>query len=161
MYQSYLTPPAIPEVVFVELMKFATTSVAFCFDNIVYRQIGGISMGLAEGLTVAGIFVGFHEVDSFTKYKAPEVYFHYVGDTVGVFGSETKASEFFSHSNNMHPALRFTIEKENNFTLSFLDVLLCKETSTFLTTVYRKSTFTGLYIHRDSFSPKKAEDQSN
>ena len=33
----------------------------------------------------------------------------------------------------MHPALRFTLEKENNFTLSFLDVLVYKETSAFLT----------------------------
>ena len=51
-------------------------------------------MGLVLGPTMAGIFVGFHEVDLFSKYKAPEVYFPYV-DTFCVFGSETEASEFF------------------------------------------------------------------
>ena len=33
LYRSYLTPPDIPEVVFVQLIKFATTSVEFSFDN--------------------------------------------------------------------------------------------------------------------------------
>ena len=81
LYQTYLTPPDIPEVVFLELMKFPTTSVEFSFDNIMCRQVDGISMGSALGPTMAGIFVGFHEVDLFSKYKAPEVYFRYVDDT--------------------------------------------------------------------------------
>ena len=99
--------------------------------------------------------MGFHEFDLFSKYKSPKVYFRYVNDTFCAFGSETEAGEFFSDLNNMHPALRFTLEKENNSTLPFLVVLVCKETSTFLTIVYRKSTFTGLYIRWDSFCPKK------
>ena len=72
------------------------------------------------------------------------MYFRYVDDTFCAFGSETEADEFFSHLNNMHPALRFTLEKENNSTLPFLDALVCKETPAFLTTVYRKPTFTGV-----------------
>ena len=98
------------------------------------------------GPTIAGIFVGFHEVDLFSKYKAPDVYFRYVDDTFCVFGCETGAGEFFSHLNNIHPGLRFTLEKENYSTLPFLDVLVCKETSAFLTTLYCKPTYTGLYI---------------
>ena len=89
-----------------------------------YRQVDGISMGSALGPTMAGIFVGFYEVDLFSKYKAPEVYFRYIDNTF---------CEFFSHLNSMIPALRFTLEKENYSTLPFLDVLVCKETSAFLT----------------------------
>ena len=54
----------------------------------------------------------------------------------------------------MNPVLRFTLE-ENNSTLPFIDVLVCKETSAFLMTVYRKPIFTGLYIRWDSICPKK------
>ena len=43
LYRSYLTPPNIPEVVFVELMKFATTYVEFSFDIIMYRHFDGLS----------------------------------------------------------------------------------------------------------------------
>ena len=46
-------------------------------------------MGSALGLTMAGIFVGFHEADLFSKYKAPEVYFCYIDDT---FCKKVKAS---------------------------------------------------------------------
>ena len=56
----------------------------------------------ALGPTMAGIFVGFHEFDLFSKYKAPEVCFRYVDDTFWVFGRETEVGEFFSHLNNMH-----------------------------------------------------------
>ena len=112
-------------------------------------------MHSALGPTMAGIFVGFEEVDFFSKYKTPEVFFRHVDDTFCVFGIETEAVEFFSHLNCMHPALRFTIEKENKSILPFLDILGCKETSAFLTTVHRKPTFTGLYIRWDSFCPKK------
>ena len=68
LYQIYLTPTDIPEVGFVELMKFATASVKFSFNNIMYRQVDGISMGSAFGPTMAKIFVGFHVVDLFSKY---------------------------------------------------------------------------------------------
>ena len=51
----------------------------------------GISIGSALGPTMADIFVGFHEVNLFFKYKAAEVYFRYVNDTFGVFRSETEA----------------------------------------------------------------------
>ena len=49
LYRSYLTPPDIPVGVSAELMKFTTTSVEFSFDNIMYRQVDGISMGLCFG----------------------------------------------------------------------------------------------------------------
>ena len=118
-----------------------------------YRLVDGISMGSALGPTMAGIFVGIHEVDLFSKSKAPEVYFHfhYVNDTFCVFESETKADKFFSHLNS----IAHLHQKENNCTLPFLDVVVCKETSAFLMTVYRTPTFTGLYICWDLFCPKK------
>ena len=44
-------------------------------------------------------------------------------------------------------------EKEQNNALNFLDVLVEKEGTDFLTSVYRP-TFTGQYIRLNSFSPK-------
>ena len=80
LYRSHLTTPDILEAVFVELLKFATTSVEFSFDNIMYRQVDGISMGSVLGPTTAGIFVGFYEIDLFSKGTVPDVYFRYVDD---------------------------------------------------------------------------------
>ena len=98
------------------------------------------------------MIVGFDDVDLFSKYKAPEVNFRDVDDTFCLFGSETEDGEFFSHLNNMRTAF---LLRRRIILLLFLDVLMCKETSVFLTTVYRKPNFTGLYIQWDSFCPQK------
>ena len=55
----------------------------------------------------------------------------------------------------LHPSLRFTIEKESNLALPFLDVLVEKPPSKFITSMYRKPTITGQYLRWNSFSPRK------
>ena len=55
----------------------------------------------------------------------------------------------------MHSALKFTFEKEENDQLPFLDVLVEKSNEGFLTSVFRKPTFTGQYFCWDSFGPTK------
>ena len=57
--------------------------------------------------------------------------------------------------NSLHPSLRFTYEKESNHSLPFLDVLVERHDLEFLTSVYRKPTFTSQYLRWDSFSPQK------
>ena len=55
----------------------------------------------------------------------------------------------------MHPSLKFTVEKESNHQLAFLDVFVHKTSTAFLTSVYRKPTFSGLYTKWDSFCPQQ------
>ena len=64
-------------------------------------------------------------------------------------------NNFFIQLNSLHPSLRFTYEKESNHSLPFLDVLVERHDSEFLTSVYRKPTFTGQYLRWNSFSPQK------
>ena len=71
-----------------------------------------------------------------------------------IFGSELGCDHFQEKLNLLHPALKFTVEKEQNNSLNFLDVLVEKEGTGFLTSIYRKPTFTGQYIRWNSFSPK-------
>ena len=59
--------------------------------------------------------------------------------------------------NLLHPALKFTIEKEQNNSLHFLDALIEKEGTEgtgFLTSIYRKPMFTGQY-NRWTFAPRQ------
>ncbi len=53
----------------------------------------------------------------------------------------------------MHPALQFTMEEENSKALAFLDVLVEREERAFITSIYRKPTFTGQYVPWNSFCP--------
>ena len=111
-------------------------------------------MGSPLGPALANIFVGFHESRLFDNTVKPGVYFRYVDDTFVIFSSELDCDCFHGKLNLLHPALNFTVEKEQNNSLSFLDVLVEKEGTGFLTSVYRKPTFTGQYIRWNSFSPK-------
>ena len=93
------------------------------------------------------------KVDFLTTPQKPGVYIQCVDDSFIIFGSELDCDHFQDKLNLLHPALKFTIDKEQN-NLNFLHVLIEKEGTGFLTSIYRKPMFTGQYIHWNFFSPK-------
>ena len=153
LYQGHLGCPPFPEDTFRELMLIATRGVEFSFNNQMYEQLDGVAMGSPLGPALANIFVGVHESRLFDNTAKPGVYFRYVNDSFVIFGSELDCDHFQEKLNLLHPALQFTIEKEQH-NLNFLDVLVEKKGTRFLTSIYRKPTFTGQYIRWNSFSPK-------
>ena len=144
--------PEIFENTFIKLIRFATKSAEFSLDNIMYRQIDGVSIGSPQGPVLANIFIGFHEKRLSSPNK-PEAYFRYV--MICLFNSETEVDWLFTSLNNIQPALRFPIQCKSNFTLTFLDVLICRSPSCYVTSIYCKPIFTGLYTCWDSFCPTK------
>ena len=76
-------------------------------------------------------------------------------DTYTIFKTKAECDTFLKRLNGLHTALHFTFEKEENNSLPFLDVLVEKSDTGFLTSVYRKPTFSGLYTRWSSFCPKK------
>ena len=52
-----------------------------------------------------------------------------------------------------HPNIKFTCEIEENNCMSFLDIKITRELNSFSTSVYRKSTFSGVFTNFDSFIP--------
>ena len=119
-----------------------------------YKQLDGVAMGSPLGPALANIFVGFHESRLFDNTAKPGVYFRYVDDSFAIFGSELDCDHFQEKLSLLHQALKFTREKEQNISLHFLEVLVEKEGTGFLTSIYRKPTFTVQYIRWNSFSPK-------
>ena len=49
--------------------------------------------------------------------------------------------------------INFTVEQENIGSLSFLDVKICRKNGKFVTSVYRKPTFSGVFTNYKSFIP--------
>ena len=103
-------------------------------------------MSFPLGHILVNIFVGFHERLLFEKFPNPFIYLRYVDDTFISFSSRSEALKFFHKLNDLHPSLSFTMEEENSNKLPFLDVLVERSESVFLTSIYRKHTFTGLYL---------------
>ena len=134
-------------------MNTATKSVEFSFNNNMYKQIDGVPMESPLSVALTNIFVGYHKL--FETTIKPFRYHQYVDDIFAIFGSEDECTSFLDAVNSMHSALKFTFEKEENDQLPFLDVLVEKSNEEFLTSVFRKPTFTGQYFYWDSFGSTK------
>ena len=70
-----------------------------------------------------------------------------------MFKNEIDAEKFFKYLNFTHSNIKFTMEKENNKFLPFLDVLVKNEGRTCTTSVYRKKTSIGLFKQYSNFTP--------
>ena len=131
---------------FKNLLQVACSDSFFLFNGRAYSQIDGASMGCPLSCTIANIFLGHLEEewlqDCPIEYK-PIFYNRYVDDTCAVFKSAHHPDLFLNYLNNKHPKIKFTLEKENNNQLSFLDILI-SNADRFKTSIFRKSTFTGL-----------------
>ena len=139
---------------FVSLMHWATSSVEFSFNDTMFRQVNGVAMGSPLGPILANIFVGFHERRLFNQSSTALMYHRYVDDTFAIFPSRQDFEDFLEKLNALHTSLKFTFETEVEGRLPFLDVLVHKTQRCFQTSVYRKPTFSGLYMNWESFCPR-------
>ena len=138
-----------PEKISIELMSIATKSVSSSFNEIMYHQIDGVNMAQFWLIFSLG-----SKKDTFDGFPKPFIYLRCVDDTFVSFRSRNDALSFFDELNKLQSSLRFTMEEENNGELPFSDVLVERRDSSFLTSVYRKPTFTGLYLSWHSFATR-------
>ena len=84
----------------------------------------------------------------------PSYYRRYVDDIFVLFNkSSDHLKRFQSYLNSCYVNMSFTIKTEQNNKISFLDVNVIREQGKFITSVYRKPTFSGVCTHFDSFLP--------
>ena len=139
-----------------KLFIFATSESHFIFNNKIYDQIDGVTMGSALGPVLANLFMGHHEENWIKDYPSdgPEIYKRFMDDIFCLFENEKQADLFFQYLNNQHPNIKFTFEKQNNDRLPFLDINInLNNQGSFWTSIYRKPTFTGLFTNFKSFVP--------
>ena len=61
------------------------------------------------------------------------------------------------HVNSIRPSIQFAMEKEQDNTFPFLDLLVTRTEQGFRSSVYRKPTFTGQYLYSNSHHPYTVE----
>jgi hypothetical protein len=84
-------------------------------------------------------------------YFKPVLYRRYVDDTFLLFKSDQHIDLFLTYLNSKHPSINFTSDQEHNQILPFLDVKVQRLEDKFITSIYRKPTFTGLHPIAPSF----------
>ena len=141
---------------FKQLLTYATKSSCFLFNGTYYCQIDGVAMGSPLGPTLANLFLAYHEEkwlnDCPVQFK-PKFFRRYVDDVFLLFDNRDQVKKFLRYMNSRHRNIRFTYEEEQNDTLAFLDIKITRSPEGFTTSVYRKKTFSGVYLNFGSFLP--------
>ena len=129
-----------------KLFFFATAQTHFSFLGNVYDQIDWVAMGSSLAPVLANLFMCHHEKRWLENYNSGiEFSRRYDDDTFALFNTEQDALSFFSYINSQHPNIKFTMEREENHKLPFLDVLLDNHSNQgIITSVFHKKTYTGL-----------------
>ena len=125
-------------------------------NNKFYIQVHGVAMGSPLGPILANIFLSHYEENWLNKCPIefkPSFYRRYVDDIFVLFESSESASLFREYMSSKHQNINFTVEQENVGSLSFLDVKICRKNGKFVTSVYRKPTFSGAFTKYESFIP--------
>ena len=141
---------------FKNLLPLATQESYFTFNDVLYKQKDGVAMGSPLGPTMANVFLSFYEIkwpEQCPKEFKPVLYKRYVDDIFVFFESAEHLSKFRNYFNTCHSNISFSFEQEKNRKLSFLDIEVSREKGKYVTTVYRKPTFSGVYTHFESFLP--------
>ena len=138
------------------LLTLATKKYFMLFNGQYYQQIDGVAMGSRLGPTLANMFLGYHEVNWFsncpTEFK-PSYYKRYVDDIFVLFQDPDHLHYFKEYMNGQHPTMNFTSEAELDNYLPFLDVQVTRTAGKFITSIYRKPTYSGVYTNYNSFLP--------
>jgi hypothetical protein len=114
-------------------------------------------MGNPLGPLFANIFMAELEKNNMERLKQLGVVFwiRYVDDIFVILKSSTNAMEVEKFLNSIHQNIKFTTENEKNRKLPFLDVLVINKHGRLHTEMYRKPTFTGVYLNWFSLTSKK------
>ena len=139
-----------------EMLSLTTKESIILFDMEFYSQIDGVAMGSPLGPTLANVFLCHHEKkwlnDCPNNFK-PVFYKRYVDDIFVLFKKFEHVQVFVNYMNSKHKNISFSYETEKDGVTLFLDVNIFREKGKFVTNMYRKETFTGVYTNFSSFIP--------
>ena len=131
-----------------DLILLCIKNVHFTFNKDIYTQTDGVAIGSPLGPVLAGIIMVELENTMVLRLNN-HLYFwrRYVGDTFR-FVKEEIIILVLEQLNSYHPNLQFTYELEKVDKMSFLDVLVIRQSNNkFETTVYCKNTNTNIYLN--------------
>ena len=100
---------------------------------------------------VANLYIEYYEKKALTTTSTPRLWMRYV-DATFVIQQEDQKQTFHVHINKIDPAIKFTVEgNQENGSIPFLDNLVKPEADNSLSIImYRKPTCTDQYLQSDS-----------
>ena len=138
------------------LTQLALDQNFFKFNSKFYKQTSGLAMGSPLSPFLAELFMDFIEktISNSPFFNQVIVWKRFVDDIFGIFnGTPQQLKDFHCYINTIHPNINFTLETENNNSITFLDLKITKSNNQLEFSIYRKPTTTTQVIPFDSSSP--------
>lgn len=133
---------------FVSLLQFCFDNSYFSFDDKFYRQIFGLGMGNCLSPVCSDVVMSELQTKCIDKldFKLP-FFKRYVDDIITCVPID-KISTLLDAFNSFHPRLQFTVEREDNNSIAFLDLLLIRtHDNKIKTDWYHKPTFSERFLN--------------
>ena len=144
--ENYDLPLSITKII--DLVRLCIIDCKFCFNDEFYVQKFGMAMGNPLSPDLSNIYMEYFEKRILQRILPTKVvWYRYVDDIFCVWPIEVNLQDFLTRLNNLVPSIKFTLEKETNCTLSFLDVVVHREDRRFCYSIHRKPTSICSYIH--------------
>ncbi|XP_055543038.1 uncharacterized protein LOC129728613 [Wyeomyia smithii] len=122
----------------------------FTFRGKCFKQTFGLSMGCKLSPLLANVFMSDFEEAAGKENYCPRVWKRYVDDVFALV-KERYLPQTLDLLNSRHNSIKFTVEREVEGKLPFLDLMITrKEDGTLKFGIYRKPTSTDRYITADS-----------
>jgi len=130
---------------FLLAVKFILTSTYFVFNKIIYKQTYGTPMGSPLSPIIADLVMQDLETNCLNRINCQlTFYYRYVDDIVMAAPSD-KIDAIFNTFNDYHDRLKFTIERERDRSISFLDLLLILSNNSIRVDWFHKKTYSGRF----------------
>ena len=145
---------------FRELLTRTMSESLILFDQEFYKEHDGVAMDSLLGPALANVFLCYHEnilLKNCPSEIKPIIYRRYVDDTFLLYRSKHHIEKFRNYLNLQYKNIKFTFETENENSISFLDIKITRDNNKFMTSVYRKPTFIGVFSNFGSFIPKSCK----
>ena len=153
IYNEKQIPTSLSKRSLKKLILDTCQKTAFSFNNKMYEQLDGVSMGGSLGPVLANIIMTECEkviVDKLIEDGIIKFYIRYVDDTLLVI-KRTDISCVLNKFNSFDDNLKFTIGTFENCVPHFLDIAICPNGLG----IYPEYTQTGQYVNFDSFTLSK------
>ena len=140
-----------------KLLTICTQESHFQFNGEYFDQVDGVAMGSPLGPLFANVFMSNFERLHMPALKEQgiRIWLRYVDDVFASVTNKEQVENILTFLNAQHPNIRFTVEHENQNKLPFLDTCVIRRVDKYVTTIYRKPTFTGVYLNWTSLTARR------
>ena len=143
--------PPVDKETFITLATMASCDVLMSTHDGYYRQVDGLAMGSPPASHLAN---GWMSKFDQTIKGGSKMYTRYMDDILCDVKSDQIGDKLQS-INSIHPALKFTVEREHNKAIPFLDLKIINDQGRLSSTWYYKPTDTGLIMNYHALAPKR------